>query len=246
MKKLLQAFGLIATLSGAGSLSAASILYWADYSYSSNSMAGALADLTGTHTITTATGDTDFTTLLSGGGFDLAILAHQNYWSSSYTSDEALAAFVLGGGRAIFQSWDLDSSTLVPYEAAFTGATNETSATVTNAALSAGLSSNPLSLFNPGYGIFSTGLSGTGTSAATFGNGDTAIMVGNGGRSIVNGFLIDSIADYDDGKQLYKNEIGYVLGDGAPATPDAGSSLLLLAIGSGAIALVRGQRRKLA
>jgi hypothetical protein len=244
MKKLLQAFGLFAALSSAGSLSAASIIYWADYTVGSDAMAGALSDLSATHTITTASSDGDFATQLTGGGFDLAILAHQNYSSSSYVSDEAVAAFIAGGGRAIFQSWYIsDSTPLLPYEAAFTGGYNEASVSVSLGAFAAGLSSNPMTLSNPGWGVFSTGLGGSGFEAASFGSGDGAIVVGNGGRTIVNGFLTDTHNDFNDGKQLYKNEIGYLLG---ASTPDAGSSLLLLAIGSGAIAMFRGQRRKVA
>lgn len=239
MKKFLKTLALTAGIASASTASATTVLYWNDYNVGTDYMAAALSALPGSFSVTTATGDSDFTTQLGAGGWDLAILAVQN--SSGYSSIGALGAYVTGGGRAIYQSWNSwDSAQIAPFGGAFTGVNNQTSVAVSDAGLAAGLSSNPLALTNPGWGTFSTGLSGT-VVAATFGNGDAAILIGNSGRTILNGFLTDTITDGTDAVRLYTNEIYAVTGAGG-SVPDATSSLSLVAFGAGLMLLVRRRR----
>jgi hypothetical protein len=69
----------------------------------------------------------------------------------------------------------------------------------------------------------------------TFGDGSGAIVVGNGGRTIVNGFLSDTVAS----EQLYANELGSLSG----AVPEPSAWALLLAGFFGLGAMARAGRR---
>jgi hypothetical protein len=207
---------------------ATNILYFSDGNVGFDNMGAALGSLPGTYNVTTASDPSNFDSLLTGGGFNLAIFAQQDF--SGYSTEFAnIAAFVAGGGSAIVNDWDIsDSSNIAPLGATFTGNANDTSVSVTYPAFAAGLGSNPMSLFNPGWGIFSTGLlPGSGsTVAATFGGGDAAIVIGPTGRSIINGMLTDTFSSSADGQQLYVNEI-VSLSNPTAVVPEPGSLTVL-------------------
>jgi hypothetical protein len=232
-------FGTVIILStfafGARPAQAASILYFADLNIGTDRMAEALATFGGTHVVTTAASLGDFTTQLSGGGFDLAIFFQQNSSGAGYDAAfTAIDTFVAGGGRAIAADWVREAAHVDGFGGSFTGGTNQTSVTVTDPSLILGIV-NPVTLVNPGWGVFSTGLlPGTASCSATFGNAECAILLGNGGRTIFNGFLADT-GDAEL-RQLYINEINAVFAVPEPAT------MTLLGVGLAAAAFRRRRR----
>lgn len=198
-------------------------------------MSAALGALPGSFAVTHATGDGDFAARIRDGDYDLAILAVQS--EAGYSSIAALGHYVRGGGRAIYQSWTGIDAELEGFAATFSGRTNDGTVNVSDAGLSAGLGTVSLVLTNPGWETFSTGLAGA-SVAARFSNGDAAILIGNNGRTIVNGFLTDTIANRADAVQLYTNEIYAVTGT-SRSVPDATSSLALVLFGAGAMLVLR-------
>lgn len=215
---------------GVQTASAASILYFSDFSVGMDRMAQALASVGGTHTVTTAASTTDFTTQLTGGSFDLAIFFQQNQSGADYDAAfSAVATFLAGGGAAIAADWTGNLAHITPFGASFTGGVNDATVTVTNPALTAGVT-NPVSLTNPGWGIFSNGLSvAAGASCgATFSDGECAIIITNDGRSFFNGFLNDTFVDGNEGVNLYRNQIDAAL---AAAQAPEPATLLLLGMG---------------
>ena len=111
-----------------------------------------------------------------------------------------------GGGRAIYTDWTRNNTYANQLGVNWSGNANDSSMTVTDPALAAGLG-GAVSLYNPGWGVFSMGMS-SGASAAHFTTSlETAIAYGTGNRVIVNGFLTDTFVNAAQGQQLYLNEI---------------------------------------
>ena len=218
--------------------SAASILYFNDYNVGTDRMAEALVAVSGTHSVTTVTSLGDFTTQIASGSYQLGILFQQLSSGPSYdTAWVALASFITSGGSAIGADWSGNTSHSAAFGATFTDTGNGGAFTVTDASLVAGLV-NPVDLTNPGWGMYSRGLSGS--SAAEFAV-DEAIVVGNLGRTLFNGFLSDTFADGPEGRQLYINEIGFVLDGDVQSVPEPASLLLL---GTGILGLAKAHRRR--
>jgi len=215
-------FGMI------GIASASSILYFNDYTVGTDRMAEALANLSGTYDITTVTTSSDFATQIATGNYDLGIFMVQNWYSSDFADGiNALGTFVATGGRSIYTDWSRNNIYADLFGAQWTGGTNQDTITVSDPDLAAGIT-NPISLYNPGWGVFSMDVDGA-SIAATFGNGQGAIAFGMSGRSITNGFLTDTFIDGAQGVQLYTNEIGYLLGGTTPV-PEP-STILLMGVG---------------
>lgn len=209
-KVALYTFALAAVFAAITPARAQNILFWTDFNAGTNQMTAALAALPGSYTVTTATSDTDFATQLSGGTFQLAILHIQGNAPSTYpTAIAAFSTFFAGGGKVLYTEWGQDSAYAAQFGATFTGNNNDTAFTVTAGNLLPGVST-PVSLTNPGWGIFSTGLSPNlgSTVMATFnGTGQAAITLDSTGRAYVNGFLNDTFTTGSDGVNLYTNEI---------------------------------------
>jgi hypothetical protein len=200
---LVMVMGLIGTAQAT-----TNILYFNDYNVGTDRMAQALAGLGAGYSVTTVSSSGDFATDIASGTYNLGILMVQNWWSTTYDSAiTALGTFVAGGGRSIYTDWSMNNSYASLFGASWTGNRNQTSFTVTGP-LATGIT-NPVSLYNPGWGIFSMGVSGA-SVPATFPNSEGAIVIGNGGRSITNGFLTDTFSDGPTGVQLYTNEITFV------------------------------------
>ncbi len=204
----------------------------------------------------------NFTSLLTGGSWDLVVM---DYPSNAPSGDwqTPLLAYVAGGGRAIMTGWD--ATALAPITSAF--------------GVSLGSEHEPLTLYrwnsstlftmpntvpdplapvdnlwgSNGYYLTSTGTTteaGGFTSSVTA--GQAAIVVANGGRTIFNGFLFDDYSPADansDGKddavELVQNEMAAALLAGVEPIPTLGGAglvvLALLLAGIGA-AVVAGRR----
>jgi hypothetical protein len=222
MKKFALAL-LISAAFGAAPASAASILYRVDDVLSTDYMAQALSS--SGHTIVTIGSDLSTQTL---SAFDLVVYANQN--SSVPGGDTGLLnSYITGGGRVIFTDWTRSAGTLPSLDSSFQGGVNQTSLNL-GAELSTGIVS-PLTVANPGWGVFSTSLDALagGTLGATFGDGTGAIVIGNGNRTIHNGFLTDTVAS----AQLYTNQINFVLGSGTAAAVPEPATWAMMLIGFG-------------
>ncbi len=225
----------------AGQVQAGTILYFSDFTLGTDRMAQALANrVAGGDSVTTVSSAAAFQAQLTGGGYDLGIFMVQG--SSGYASAiNSLGTFAIGGGKSIYADWSRNTGLAAQFGASFTGNTNQTQMTITDPSLLAGLA-NPINLINPGWGVFSTGLSG-GVSAATFvGNGESAITIGNSGRSIVNGFLTDTFSNGAEGVRLYENQIGYLLDTTAPVPEPASLAVFGIAACVAGFGAVRRRR----
>ena len=231
MKRLIALVFAVMFVGAASRADAAAILYFTDDNISTDRMAEALAAVGGTHTVTTAASVVDFTTQLTGGGFDLAIFFQQNLSGAEHDAAfAALDAYISGGGSAIATDWTLNNTHAAPFDATFTGGFNHSSFNVTDGVLAAGIA-NPVNLSNPGWSFFSMDLSGS-AAAAWIGDPDAAIVIGNGGRTIFNGFLSDTFADGAQGRQLFINEINLALDAGSSPVPVPEPATLFL-LGAG-------------
>ena len=210
MKKLLLAgAALTATIAMASAADAASLLYRTDLGATGGGtdyLGAAIA--ASAFTVTSTSGDLSSFTLAD---YDVVVYANQNYGIPSGDLT-ALNAFIASGGKVIFNDWTRSSG--FNGQATYTGNNNQTSITL-GPQFSSGIVS-PLAVTNTSWGTFAMGLaSAGGTVAATFGNGDAAIVVGNGGKTIVNGFLSDTVHS----QQLYTNELAsFAAGVPEPAT----------------------------
>ena len=190
-------------------MASGSILYFTDANVGTDRMAAALA--ASGHPLTVATSLNDFAARIATGEFRLGILFQQNQSGAAYDAAfAALAAHIAAGGAAIGADWTRNGTHSAPFSAIFTGAVNNNSVTVNAAVLSSGIT-NPILLTNPGWGVFSYGLTASSGAScdAVFGNAQCAIVTGNGGRTIFNGFLGDTPGE--PGRQLYLNQINAVL-----------------------------------
>jgi len=236
--RLLAAAGLVCLTSGIAGAQI-NVLYYNDFEIATDNMAQALAGLGAGYNVTTATSDAQFQSLITTNPYGLVIYDVQgNPPVAASVLD--LANYVSGGGHAIGADWDVGGGNTMPsvFGASFAGPENQTSVTVTSALLSGGIT-NPISLSNPGWGIFSYDLSG-GTSGGTFGDGSEAIVFGNGGNTIFNGFLGDTAGG--PGVQLYTNEI-VALTSSPTGTPEPGAATLVLAGIVGSFTVLRRRRK---
>jgi hypothetical protein len=132
---------------------AANVLYYADYFIGTNYVVPALT--AGGHTITTASDWSDFDTRLAGGSFDLAVAIIQN--NAAGPSVTPLTNFLDAGGRAVLIDWRRNASLGALFGATYTGTNNQSQMTIRSATISGGITS-PVTLLNPGWGIFSMGM----------------------------------------------------------------------------------------
>ncbi len=155
---------------------------------------------------------------------DLVVYLRQDDDGIPDDAEVALLDWVDNGGALVFTSWDYfgtDVATqLAAMEAVATGSENYSSMEVEEPALGAGLSTSTISVVNPDdmWGTFSMGLQATGggVELAHFYDGapelttGAALVSGNGGKTMVIGFLSDTV-DGIDGARLLRNIFEYVM-----------------------------------
>ena len=155
---------------------------------------------------------------------DLVVYLRQDDDGIPDDAEVALLDWVDNGGALVFTSWDYfgtDVATqLAAMEAVATGSGNYSSIEVEEPALGAGLSTSTISVVNPDdmWGTFSMGLQATGggVELAHFYDGapelttGAALVSGNGGKTMVIGFLSDTV-DGIDGARLLRNIFEYVM-----------------------------------
>ncbi|NLU37983.1 MAG: hypothetical protein GXX78_03735 [Bacteroidales bacterium] len=187
------AAGLVGQVLPALSAPTGNALVFVDESHSND---GVVSSLTNNgYAVTVASDWYDFNLKIANGQFQLAVAFAQNYSAvSDGLSTTGLKNFIDNGGSVMFATWTaFDASVVTIMEAAFTGNNNLSTVTITDAALANGLT-NPFSLSNPGWGIYSMGLSaiGGGEVVAVFENGDAAMVRGNNGHTMMIGYLSDA------------------------------------------------------
>ena len=160
------------------------------------------------YTVTVATDWYDFSTKLGSNNYGLAVGFNQQWsWTTTGAKPTVMAAFatyIANGGSIVYGDWKTDNDIAALFEAQFTGINNQSLMTL-DPSIANGLP-NPLTLANPGWSIFSTGLTalGGGQVLATFPNGDASIVRGNGGRTIILGYLSDTPPEANR-QQLFEN-----------------------------------------
>ena len=219
---------------------AANVLYYGDYFIGTNYVLPALN--AGGHTVTQATGWSDFNNQLDGGGFDLAVALVQNW---TFLPDlTILTSFVTSGGSVIFNDWTGNGAYGLLFGATYSGNNNLTPATITDPGFLSGIT-NPVGLISPGWGVWSMGLTvaGTGTSSGFFPNGDSCLVSNYGGRTLLLGFMADTLPSAD-GQQFFENAIASVLGGAIPTLNEWGLIIFSLLMAGSAFWFIRKERHK--
>lgn len=157
---------------------------------------GVVDALTGNgYDVTIASSWSNFCTRLSAGHFTLAVGFAQDYPAYTHGFDMAVVSnYIHNGGKMIFATWTTGDYPIISFFGAYlTGNNNQSTITITDPAFASGLT-NPFTVSNNGWGIFSTGLHAIGNSEvlATFTNGDAAIVRANRGNTILLGYLSDT------------------------------------------------------
>jgi hypothetical protein len=134
------------------------VLFYQDASRGTDTYGLALDARAATMSTTRTASADDFAALLEDGGWDLVFAAHQDGSSSATMPfDDALAAWVCGGGKALISDFRVASSTaattLACAGASHDGVTNWAEMTST-----ADLFDGALTSTNPGWGIYTYGL----------------------------------------------------------------------------------------
>lgn len=172
-------------------------LVYVDYAHFNDGVVDALTNLG--FSVTLASGWLDFNTKLATGDYELAVAFKQNY-AGPNINIPTVTSFIASGGKMVYATWrnfnppTEDVAEAALFEAAFSGSNNQTTVTIIDPALAAGLT-NPFTLSNAGWTqSFSRPLTpiGGGEVLATFENDDAAIIRGNNGQTIMLGYLSDA------------------------------------------------------
>jgi hypothetical protein len=177
-----------------GSGSGGTALVYVDMAHSNDSIVSTLTSCG--YNVVVASSWSNFNTRLAAGHIILAVAFAQNHSAYTYGFSTSIAKnYIDNGGRMIFATWTAsDAPILSMLEASLTGNSNLSTITVTDPTLAAGLTTNPFTISNISWGIYSLGLNaiGNGEVLATFENGDGAIVSGNNGNTLVLGYLSDT------------------------------------------------------
>jgi hypothetical protein len=183
-------------------------LVYVDYSFTNDGVITSLNE--NGFAVDVASDWNDFNNKLANGSFELVVAFAQNY--SAVTDGlnvSNLGNYINNGGSMIFATWtDDDLAVANLMDAGFTGVTNLSTVTITDPVMANGLT-NPFTLSNPGWGIYSMGLTALtgGEVVATFENGNAAMVRGNNGRTIMVGYLSDTPATMADRDEIFSNVV---------------------------------------
>lgn len=242
-RKLL-VLGLAALTAGAAQLSAAvSVLSWQDFNLGTGVVPGAVAALGAGYSLTTASSQANFNTLLGSGTWDVVIFGEQNT-AVFAGSAAALGSYVSGGGKLIAATW-LSSSGLLPLMQASSvvGVNGTTIVTSADPIFNNPFALGPtIGLSNPGWGTFSmsyaTGAQGVGTLGSGY-----AVVRGNGGRTLLNAPLFDTYSNPTQGSQFVADEIYSLTSTAVPEPSTLLAGLFaLMPFGASALRTLRKSR----
>lgn len=135
---------------------------------------------------------------------DVVIYFNQDQYLST-ADEDALIAWIAGGGRLIYADWTWNARVLPEVEVADAGTENETPVTFTDERLTVGVT-DPLPLANTDWGTWSMGLQPVddAVSLGSFPSGSSCLVAGNGGRTLTVGFLSDTVQPAD-GRNFIRN-----------------------------------------
>lgn len=175
------------------SFSQTRVLYFADGISGTDYMAPALTSLG--CIVTTVTTHAAFqTAIATPADFDVAIEFIQSNFPDP-TSVTALANFMaIPGKKGMYSDWSLNNSYAANFGANFTGNVDNNTVTITDATIAAGLTTNPFTVYNSGWGTYSTGLVPLtgGVVLGTFSDGEAALLSTMSGNMLVFGFTDDA------------------------------------------------------
>jgi hypothetical protein len=188
---------------------------YVDYAIENDFVLAGLANLG--YTVYVATSWADFNAKLVSGNYGLAVGFNQN--SGNGISGQAVQTFIAAGGCIIYTDWIEDNGIAGIFEANYNSNDNLSPMTITDAGLAGGVT-NPVALSNPGWGIWSMGMTaiGGGQVLATFPGGHAAVVLGNGGKSVILGYLSDTPL-FADRQQLFENVVNTTVCGGGPEVP---------------------------
>jgi len=149
------------------------------------------------YTPTAAASLSDFKTGLASGAYTMAVLFAQNYSAVKYgLAASDVQDYIDGGGLMVFTTWTSDDSSIVAlFEANLSGSTNLSNITISDTDIQSVSGLSAFTILNPSWGYYSLGLTatGSGTVLATFENGEAAMVLGNSGRTMMLGYMSDTV-----------------------------------------------------
>ncbi|SHF66753.1 HYR domain-containing protein, partial [Mariniphaga anaerophila] len=191
--KTLPLFTKSATIGTKSAMAADEALVYVDYALANDGVVDGLTALG--YTVTIASSWNDFSTQLASGDFGIAVAFAQDNGAFGNGFDVAAAEnYISSGGKMVFATWNSGDEPIANlFEAHLTGNSNRNTVSITDTDIASGIT-NPFSLANPGWGIYSLGLEplGGGEMLATFENGEAAMVLGNSGQTIMLGYLSDT------------------------------------------------------
>lgn len=211
-------------------LRGAKVLYYVDDLMGTDAALAALNDAAAQfEAVVMTTDDANFVADLEAEVPDLVVYLRQDGGGIPEDAQAPLLDWVDNGGALVFTSWDYPDPAVVAQlaamEAVATDSENYLSMAVEEPAIGAGLTTSTVPFVNPDdrWGTFTMGLqaTGTGVELAHFYDDtlelttDAALVSGKGGKTMVIGFLSDTV-EGADGARLLRNVFEYVLSAALP------------------------------